>query len=157
MVFFYYSPTKSTHEMFSKRSRDDPDDPICHGCGRIHVCPGCLEHVSYINGVVDMQYHRKYMRLKDQDVAGRVRELVTTIRKDLDDQLRQFTPTTQRAIQLTNVLMDAATAITAMASDEVKKAEDKEKLFRLNQHAWDGMAMVNGYEDDEQEDPADGE
>ena len=131
-----------------QRCAEEAANAVCHGCGRVPDCQGCMECFSYIEGIEDKEYHRQYTKLISDGASGSA--IVEMVRKDLDQELSRFNPAdTTQVIQITNMLFEAAVALTAMGRDEPVASDEDAKLGTLNQHAWDGVAMVNGYDDEE--------
>jgi hypothetical protein len=124
------------------RTKRKRDSEICHGCGRRPDCQGCMEYCAFVDGVQDKDYNAQ---LKTHDVQHMLRQ----VRADLEKEMGEYNPDQPiTAIQLVNTLFEAAAVLTAMGRRSgAVKDDDKTKLGALNQHAWDGMAMINGYAD----------
>ena len=121
------------------------DPAICHGCGRRPDCQGCMEYFAFVEGVEDKNYNQ-------QSKTHDARRMLQQMRMDLEKEMTEYNPDRLlTAVQLVNTLFEAATVITSMGrrSDAVHE-DDKTKLNALNQHAWDGMAMINGYADEDE-------
>ena len=127
---------------------------ICHGCGRVPDCQGCMEFTAFVEGIEDKFYYRQFV--DSENHGNHVQPMIKKMRADVDKELAEFSQdNATHAIQLANTLFEAAVALTAMATkSKTITEEEKAKLRALNQHAWDGMAMVNGYDDDEEVKPA---
>lgn len=128
----------------------EEERPICHGCGRRPDCQGCMEYFSFIDGVEDKNYNKQYTELMSK--AHCVQQMTTQVHKDVEKELREYDPNDPiKVVQLANTLFEAAVVITAMAQQNKQvSSEDRNKIKALNQHGWDGMAMINGYQDDDE-------
>lgn len=127
------------------RKRQRIEDPaICHGCGRRPDCQGCMEYFAFVEGVEDKEYNQQLKTLDTQ-------RMLLQIRADLEREMAEYDPDQiSTTAQLVNTLFEAAAVITAMGrrSGTIQE-DDRNKLNALNQHAWDGMAMINGYADED--------
>lgn len=147
----------------AKRQRvQEHQDERCHRCGRIPDCQGCLENIAYVENVEEMMWVPTAQFIKKQaNVEFESDKLIQFIQTGTAKEIAHFKAKGPRAdihdtVQLAHMLLEAAAALTSLPHPGVSE-EDQRKLNALSQHAVDGMAMVNGYNDDEDEDPFDEE
>ena len=141
----------------AKRKRVAEAQQICHGCGRIPDCQGCMEKFAYFDDIDVLMYVPAVERI-NRETENRdylLAKFIHGVQQDVAKELAHFKKVGPKAnirdtVQLAHTLFETVASILQLQHPGVS-AEDQAKLNALSLHGIDGMAMITGYCDTEDE------